>query len=89
MATRHIGAQRIVADLRKQKRGTSKRLAYAAGISTGAVSQVRRGYRMPSESVAASVGYRKIILWIRDEELALADKLETELAQPSKLKEGG
>lgn len=86
--TRHIGADRIVADLRRKPRGWTKRTAHTAGVSPGAISQVRRGYRQPSDSVAAAVGYRKIILWIREEELALADKIEAELAQPSILKEG-
>ena len=85
---RHIGAQRIVAALRRQPRGSGKRTAHTAGVSPAAVSQVRRGYRMPSESIANAVGYRKIILWIRDEELALADRIEAELCEPKLHKEG-
>lgn len=88
ITTRQIGAGQVVAALRRQPRGTAKRTAFAAGISASAISQVRRGYRAPSESVAASVGYRKVILWIREEELALADRIEAELYHPELFKEG-
>jgi hypothetical protein len=84
---RHIGADRVRNALRQQPRGWTKRTAHQAGVSTGAISQVRRGYRQPSESVAAAVGYRKVILWIREEELALADRIEAELLQGAPFKE--
>ena len=82
MSARQIGAGRIIAALRKMPRGSSKRLAFRAGVSTSQISQVRRGYYPPTEKVAAAVGYRKVILWIREEELALADRIEAEICQP-------
>ncbi|MDB5663417.1 MAG: hypothetical protein JWN59_1755 [Sphingomonas bacterium] len=61
------GDAEVLAALRDRvrRRGESKRFAHEAGLSAGAISQIARGYRPPSESVARALGFRKISRWVR------------------------
>ena len=78
---RQIGAENVRKALKSQPRGLSKRIAHRAGVSESTLSKVRRGMVEPNAEVARAVGFRRIILYIREEELALADRIEAELMQ--------
>lgn len=93
---RAVGEAAVVRALKRRtaKRGTSKGFAYELGISESRLSHMRRRRTPMTEKVAESLGY--MLAWVRAEELAkirtdelaLADKIEAELNQPSMLKEG-
>lgn len=81
------GEQDVRAELKRQtaSRGIVKGLAADAGLHISAVYEMRAGRRLMTPSLAEQLGFT--LAWVRAEELALADKIETELSQPAALKE--
>lgn len=75
---------RAAFDDRLKERGR-KHLAYDSGVSLSQTYRIEHGCPV-SVSVAEELGFR--LAWVREEELALANKIAREIARPSKLKEG-
>lgn len=83
-----MGEQAVRVELcrRAPRRGMRKALALDAGVSQSLISQIATGKRPMTPSLAEELGFK--LAWVRDEELALADRIEAELVGPSKLRDG-